>query len=138
MVRPQGRYEWSIKILEKSKELGSEGMLTKSGIMIGLGETLEEILDTLKDLKNVGCDIVTIGQYLRPSQNHLPIQEYYHPLEFLALKQYGETVVGIPHVEAGPLVRSSYHAGKQVKRLGCTAAGNSASREVVERIRNNQ
>jgi lipoic acid synthetase len=86
--------------------------------MVGLGEELEEVLDTLRDLKNVGCDIVTIGQYLQPSPHHLPITRYYHPLEFESLKKYGETMIGIPHIEAGPLVRSSYHAEKQVLKLG--------------------
>jgi len=117
-VRPQAKYEWSLQVLEKSKELGQDGLLTKSGIMVGLGEELEEIIETLWDLKNVGCDIVTIGQYLQPSQEHLPITRYYHPLEFESLKRYGEAIIGIPHVESGPLVRSSYHAEKQVMKLG--------------------
>jgi lipoic acid synthetase len=116
-VRPQARYEWSLGVLEKGRELGHEGLLTKSGIMLGLGEEFEEIIETLWDLKNVGCDIVTIGQYLRPSINHLPIVRYYHPLEFESLKKYGETIIGIPHIEAGPLVRSSYHAEKQVVKM---------------------
>jgi lipoic acid synthetase len=117
-VRPQAKYEWSLRVLEKSKELGHKGLLTKSGIMVGLGEELEEIIETLWDLKNVGCDIVTIGQYLRPSTDHLPVARYYHPLEFESLKKYGEAIIGIPHIEAGPLVRSSYHAEKQVMKLG--------------------
>jgi lipoic acid synthetase len=116
-VRPQARYEWSLGVLEKGRELGHEGLLTKSGIMLGIGEEFEEIIETLWDLKNVGCDIVTIGQYLRPSINHLPIVRYYHPLEFESLKKYGETIIGIPHIEAGPLVRSSYHAEKQVVKM---------------------
>jgi len=117
-VRPQARYEWSLRVLEESKRIGHQGLLTKSGIMVGLGEELEEVIDTLRDLKNVGCDIVTIGQYLQPSPDHLPITRYYHPLEFESLKKYGETMIGIPHIEAGPLVRSSYHAEKQVLKLG--------------------
>ncbi len=117
-VRPQAKYEWSLRVLEKSREIGHRGLLTKSGLMVGLGEELEEIIETLWDLKNVGCDIVTIGQYLRPSINHLPVVRYYHPLEFESLKKYGETIIGIPHIEAGPLVRSSYHAEKQVMKLG--------------------
>ncbi|HWP93230.1 MAG TPA: lipoyl synthase [Thermodesulfobacteriota bacterium] len=117
-VRPQARYEWSLRVLEESKRIGHEGLLTKSGIMVGLGEELEEVLGTLRDLKDVGCDIVTIGQYLQPSPDHLPITRYYHPLEFESLKIYGETMIGIPHIEAGPLVRSSYHAQKQVIKLG--------------------
>ena len=117
-VRPQAKYDWSLQVLEKSKDLGQDGLLTKSGIMVGLGEELDEVIETLWDLKNVGCDIVTIGQYLQPSREHLPITRYYHPLEFESLKKYGETIIGIPHVEAGPLVRSSYHAEKQVMKLG--------------------
>ncbi len=116
-VRPQARYEWSLLVLEESKRIGHRGLLTKSGIMVGLGEELEEVLGTLRDLKDVGCDIVTIGQYLQPSPDHLPITRYYHPLEFESLKKYGETMIGIPHIEAGPLVRSSYHAERQVIKL---------------------
>ncbi|MBI2487742.1 MAG: lipoyl synthase [Deltaproteobacteria bacterium] len=117
-VRPQAKYEWSLRVLEESKKLGHEELLTKSGIMVGLGEEVDEIIDTLWDLKNVGCDILTIGQYLQPSKDHLPITRYYHPLEFESLKKYGEKIIGIPHIEAGPLVRSSYHAGEQVMKLG--------------------
>ncbi len=116
-VRPQARYEWSLKLLGESKKQGHEGLLTKSGIMVGLGEEVDEVIETLSDLKNVGCDIVTIGQYLQPSQDHLPVTKYYHPIEFESLKKYGETIIGIPHIEAGPLVRSSYHAEKQVIKL---------------------
>jgi len=117
-VRPQAKYEWSLRVLEESKKLGHEGMLIKSGIMVGLGEEIEEVIETLWDLKMVGCDIVTIGQYLQPSKDHLPVTKYYHPLEFESLKKYGEKIIGIPHIEAGPLVRSSYHAEKQVMKLG--------------------
>src|SRR3990172_5297634 len=117
-ARPQANYEWSLRVLEESKKLGHHGLLSKSGIMVGLGEEFEEIIETLWDLKNVGCDILTMGQYLRPSSDHLPVVRYYHPLEFESLKKYGETIIGIPHIEAGPLVRSSYNAGKQVMKLG--------------------
>jgi len=117
-VRPQASYDWSLKVLSESKLYGKEGMLTKSGIMVGLGEELEEVIGTLHDLKSVGCDIVTIGQYLQPTKDHLPVSKFYHPLEFDSLKAYGEKIIGIPHVEAGPLVRSSYHAEKQVVKLG--------------------
>ncbi len=92
-------------------------MLTKSGIMIGLGETYDEILSTLSDLKNADCDIVTIGQYLQPTLDHIPVSKFYHPLEFESLKNYGEKIIGLPHIESGPLVRSSYHAEKQVLKL---------------------
>lgn len=117
-VRPQAKYEWSLRVLEKSREIGHHGLLTKSGLMVGLGEELKEIIETLWDLKSAGCDIITIGQYLRPSINHLPVVRYYHPIEFESLKKYGEKIIGIPHIEAGPLVRSSYHAEKQVMKLG--------------------
>lgn len=116
-VRPQARYDWSLKVLEESKKCGNEGMLTKSGIMVGIGEEMDEVIDTLKDLYNVGCDIVTIGQYLQPTNDHLPVSKFYHPMEFESLKTYGENVIGIPHVESGPLVRSSYHAEKQVLKV---------------------
>jgi len=117
-VRPQANYAWSLKVLSESKERGREGMLTKSGIMVGLSEEMDEVLETLRDLKEVGCDIVTIGQYLQPTVDHLPVSKFYHPMEFDSLKAYGEKVIGIPHIEAGPLVRSSYHAEKQVLKLG--------------------
>lgn len=117
-VRPQANYEGSLRLLEESKAYGNEGMLTKSGIMVGLGEEEGELLETLKDLKGAGCDIVTIGQYLQPTHDHLPVTKYYHPMEFESLKTYGENVIGIPHIEAGALVRSSYHAEKQVVKLG--------------------
>ncbi len=119
-VRPQAKYEWSLRILEESKRLGHNGLLSKSGIMVGLGEEFEEVIRTLCDLKKVGCDIVTIGQYLRPSLSHLPVVRYYHPIEFESLKRYGEKIIGIQHIEAGPLVRSSYHAEKQVIKLNST------------------
>ena len=117
-VRPQANYAWSLKILSESKKKGRKDMLTKSGIMVGLGEEIEEIIETLRDLKEVGCDIVTIGQYLQPTVDHLPVSKFYHPLEFDSLKAYGENIIGIPHIEAGPLVRSSYHAEKQTVKLG--------------------
>ena len=116
-VRPQAVYERSLYLLEKCKIEGPENMLTKSGIMLGLGETYEEIISTLKDLQEINCDIVTIGQYLQPTIDHIPVSRYYHPLEFDSLKSYGEKVIGIPHIESGPLVRSSYHAEKQVLKL---------------------
>ena len=116
-VRPQAVYLRSLELLSLSAKLGRPGMLTKSGIMVGLGERFEEIVETLKDLKRAGCDIVTIGQYLQPTVDHIPVSRFYHPVEFESLKNYGEKIIGIPHVEAGPLVRSSYHAEKQVLEL---------------------
>lgn len=116
-VRPQANYDWSLKVLVESKEYGHEGMLTKSGVMVGLGEEMDELIETLGDLKKAGCDIVTIGQYLQPTNEHLPVSKFYHPMEFESLKTYGENIIGIPHVEAGPLVRSSYHAEKHVLKM---------------------
>ncbi len=116
-VRPQAVYERSLELLSASANTGRPGMLTKSGIMVGLGESFEEIVQTLKDLRRAGCDIVTIGQYLQPTVDHIPVSRFYHPVEFESLKDYGEKIIGIPHVEAGPLVRSSYHAEKQVLEL---------------------
>lgn len=117
-VRPQARYEWSLSVLERSKKLGGSNMLTKSGIMVGLGEEIEEVMETLKDMRDAGCDIVTIGQYLQPTKDHIPVSKYYHPMEFDSLRTYAEGILGLPHVEAGPLVRSSYHAHRQVVKLG--------------------
>lgn len=116
-VRPQAVYRRSLELLSMSSSGGNPAMLTKSGIMVGLGESYEEIVETLGDLKRAGCDIVTIGQYLQPTVDHIPVSRFYHPVEFESLKSYGEKIVGIPHVEAGPLVRSSYHAEKQVFEL---------------------
>lgn len=127
-VRPQAVYERSLGLLETASSEGKDGMLTKSGIMVGLGETFEEVTSTLKDLRSVDCDIVTIGQYLQPTPDHIPVSRFYHPVEFESLKDYGEKVVGIPHVEAGPMVRSSYHAEKQLLKLGA-APGFPANRE---------
>ena len=117
-VRPQAVYHRSLELLSMAADKkNSSAMLTKSGIMVGLGESYEEIIETLRDLRNARCDIVTIGQYLQPTVDHIPVSKYYHPIEFESLKNYGEKVIGIPHVEAGPLVRSSYHAEKQVVEL---------------------
>jgi lipoic acid synthetase len=85
--------------------------------MLGLGEEQDELVSTMRDLVRAGCDILTLGQYLRPSTNHLPIVRFYHPDEFRELKAIGQTL-GFNHVEAGPLVRSSYHAGQQARAIG--------------------
>ncbi len=114
-VQPQDRYEWSQAILTHAKRLDPE-VLTKSGIMVGLGETFEEVQDTMRDLRSWGVDILTIGQYLQPSRKHLPIERYYTPDEFTALKQFGLDL-GFQWVESAPLVRSSYRAGEQVREL---------------------
>jgi len=114
-VQPQDRYEWAQATLSNAKRLDRE-ILTKSGIMLGLGETLGEVQATMRDLRSWGVDILTIGQYLQPSKNHLPIERYYTPDEFAELKVYG-LGIGFRWVESGPLVRSSYHAEQQVQAL---------------------
>jgi len=115
-VRPKAVYEQSLELLRRAKEM-DPGVLTKTGIMVGLGETLEEIEQVMRDIHAAGVDIMTIGQYLRPSVKHLPVEKYYTPEEFQDLKRMGEAI-GIPHVESGPLVRSSYHAREQFEKLG--------------------
>lgn len=114
-VQPQDNYEWAQSTLTNAKKLDPE-VLTKSGIMVGLGETMEEIKDTMRDLRAWGVDILTIGQYLQPSRKHLPIARYYTPGEFTELKDFG-LEIGFRWVESGPLVRSSYHAADQVRAL---------------------
>lgn len=115
-VRSRAKYDRSLALLAESKRRAPE-IKTKSGIMLGLGETWEEIIETLRDLRAVGVDIVTIGQYLRPTSSsiHLPVEKYYHPDEFAELKRIG-LEMGFSHVESGPLVRSSYHAHEQAER----------------------
>ena len=112
-ARPYANYEQSLSLLKKAKELDTS-MLIKSGLMVGLGETVIELLETMQDIRDTGCDILTIGQYLSPSARHLPIQRYYTPEEFDELKDTGYEM-GYRHVESGPLVRSSYHAANQTK-----------------------
>lgn len=110
-VRPRGDYQLSLELLAKAKEM-DPSMVTKSGIILGMGEDTEEVLETMKDLRSVDCDLLTIGQYLRPSAKHLPIDRFYHPDEFAQLGKAGEEM-GFKHVASGPLVRSSYHADQQ-------------------------
>ena len=107
-IRTSASYGRSLALLWRAKQMSPDG-LTKSGIIVGMGETREEVLGTLADMRAVGIDIITIGQYLRPTSRHRPIHRYVHPDEFAEYKLYGEGL-GIPHVESGPLVRSSYHA----------------------------
>jgi lipoic acid synthetase len=114
-VQPQDRYEWAAATLSNAKRLDPQ-VLTKSGIMLGLGETIDEVQATMRDLRSWGVEILTIGQYLQPSRGHLPIDRYYTPDEFAALKAYGLDL-GFRWVESGPLVRSSYHAEQQVQAL---------------------
>ena len=120
-VQPQDRYEWSQAILTNAKQLDPE-VLTKSGIMVGLSETYEEVQETMRDLRGWGVDILTIGQYLQPSRKHLPIARYYTPEEFESLKTFG-LGLGFQWVESAPLVRSSYHAGEQVRALSAVHKG---------------
>jgi lipoic acid synthetase len=107
-VRMGARYQRSLDLLSRAKTC-KPGIPTKSGLMLGLGETMDEVVAVLRDLHAHHVDIVTLGQYLRPTPKHLPVMRYVHPEEFAKLKRIGEAM-GIPHVEAGPLVRSSYHA----------------------------
>jgi lipoyl synthase len=110
-ARPGGRYPRSLELLDRARRHG-KGIPTKSGLILGLGEEWDEVVATMADLREVGCGILTIGQYLSPSSSHLPIVRYYHPDEFQMLKSIGLNM-GFGHVEAGPLVRSSYHAHEQ-------------------------
>jgi lipoic acid synthetase len=112
LVRPSAGYERSLSVLRMAKQLAG-GVLTKSGMMLGLGEDWAEIVQAMADLRRVRCEILTIGQYLRPSPQHLPLMKYYAPEEFADLKRIG-LGMGFRHVEAGPLVRSSYHAERHV------------------------
>jgi lipoic acid synthetase len=113
MARSGGRYERTLELLDRSRRYAPD-IATKSGIMVGLGEERDEILATLRDLRSVGCAILTLGQYLRPSESHLPMARYYHPDEFRQLKGIALDL-GFAHVESGPLVRSSYHAHEQAE-----------------------
>lgn len=110
-VRPQGDYECSLEVLKYVKD--NSDILTKSGLIIGLGETFEQIEQTLIDLKNIGCDIVTIGQYIQPSKHHLEVAKYYTPEEYDKLRELANKV-GIKNHQIGPLVRSSYRAAELV------------------------
>ena len=109
-VRPQAKYRRSLDLLRVAAD---QGLVTKTGMMLGLGEEGHEIEQVLEDLVGVGCEILTLGQYLQPTVNHLPVKRWVHPDEFAAWKVCGEAK-GLRHVESGPLVRSSYHAEKQV------------------------
>ena len=112
-IRPKGNYWMSLELLNRAKRRGAR---TKSGIMVGFGETIDEVLSTMDDLRDVDCDILTIGQYLRPSDRHQPLDRYYTPAEFDDLKREG-LARGFRHVESGPLVRSSYHAEEQSRDM---------------------
>lgn len=110
-VRPQCRYQWSLDTLDYARR--EFGLVTKSSLMLGLGEKKDEVIQSMRDLVTIGCDILAIGQYLRPTLRHLEVVEYLHPDVFAEYKEIGESL-GLGHVEAGPLVRSSYHAEKQI------------------------
>jgi lipoic acid synthetase len=109
-IRPQGKYQRSIELLDKAKK---SGMRTKSGLILGMGETMDEAREVMRDLRSVDCNIITIGQYLQPTRQHLPVVRFYDPSEFALLKEEG-MALGFSHVESGPLVRSSYHAERQI------------------------
>jgi lipoic acid synthetase len=109
-VRIQAKYWRSMEVIRTLKQ---GGMRTKSGIMLGLGETKEEVVQTLRDLQHAGCDVVTIGQYLQPTRRHLPVHRFVHPDEFAEYREIGYSL-GLDYVESGPLVRSSYHSERHV------------------------
>jgi lipoyl synthase len=116
VVRSGARYERTLRLLELAKQIDPR-TVTKSGVMVGLGEEMHELLAVYRDLANVGVDVLTIGQYLRPSKDHLPIARYYTPDEFAYMKREA-LAMGFRHVESGPLVRSSYHAHEQADAAG--------------------
>lgn len=110
IVRPQAKYDRSLQLLDRAKR---RGFLTKTGLMLGIGERTNEVIDVLEDLRKIHCDILTLGQYLQPTKEHLPVDRFVHPDEFKKLKEIG-LQLGFKHVESGPLVRSSYHAEQQI------------------------
>lgn len=114
-VRPKAGYEQTLELLKRVKQQDGT-IVTKSGVMVGLGETQEELFEVFKDMREHQIDVLTVGQYLRPDQKHLPVDRYYTPEEFAAIKT-GALELGFAHVESGPLVRSSYHAASQVPTL---------------------
>jgi lipoic acid synthetase len=123
-IRTSASYGRSLALLWRAKQMNHD-RLTKSGLIVGMGETREEVLGTLADMRAVGIDIITIGQYLRPTARHRPIHRYVHPDEFADYKAFGESI-GIPHVESGPLVRSSYHAKESREAVPVTIGARTA------------
>jgi lipoic acid synthetase len=113
-LRPQGKYQRSLELLARAH---AQRLLTKSGVIVGMGEMVDEIRTLLQDLRSVGCDVVTIGQYLQPTKEHVPVVRYYDPTEFALLKSEA-LAMGFTHVESSPLTRSSYHAAQHVTRSG--------------------
>lgn len=133
-IRAKAKYRRSLELLRRAKEMRPD-IPTKSGLMLGVGETIEEVLQTMDDLRAVGCDILTIGQYLQPSPQHYPVERYVHPDEFAMLKREG-LARGFAHVESGPFVRSSYHAHRQAQSAaarGGPAAGTGSGTAAVLR-----
>jgi len=123
-VRSGARYERTLKLLENVKTF-APGMVSKTGVMVGIGETTDELLEVFRDLASVKVDILTVGQYLRPSRDHLPMTRYYHPDEFRFFKEEA-LKMGFRHVESGPLVRSSYHAHEQAESTGLVSLSSPA------------
>jgi lipoic acid synthetase len=118
-VRPKSLYRRSLEVLRRAGQLGANTQ-TKSGLMVGLGETMDEVKQVLCDLREHGVRLVTVGQYLRPSLKHIRCERFWHPDEFAEIRQFGDSL-GFAHVEAGPLVRSSYHAHQQVQAASTPA-----------------
>jgi lipoic acid synthetase len=119
LARPGGRYDRALELLARAKAM-DPAIPTKSGLMVGLGEAWDELVSAMRDLRAVGVDLLTIGQYLRPSASHLPVARFYTPEEFAELARLGKAM-GYRHVESGPLVRSSYHAWEQAERAAAPA-----------------
>ena len=125
-IRPGFGYDASLRLLGWAKELRGD-QVTKSNIILGMGEREDEVYDSMRDLRGAGCDVLTIGQYLQPSVSwHLPVDRWVHPDEFERFKRFGEEELGFAWVESGPLVRSSYHAGKQYRSAAARLASRSA------------
>jgi lipoic acid synthetase len=122
IVRPHADYFRSLEVLERSVNYGA---ITKTGLMLGLGESMDEVRKVMGDIQSTGCSILTLGQYLRPGKNHLPVKKYYHPDEFTMLRDEA-MAMGFQHVAAGPRVRSSYHAEKYGKNCDSMKNGRSA------------
>ncbi|MDH3289729.1 MAG: lipoyl synthase [Gemmatimonadota bacterium] len=118
IARPGGRYDRALRLLRRAKEMDSS-LLTKSGLMVGLGEEWDELVVAMQDLRDEAVDLLTIGQYLRPSDGHLPVARFYSLEEFAQLREVGRRM-GYRHVESGPLVRSSYHAWEQVQQASAS------------------
>jgi lipoic acid synthetase len=129
-VRPKAVYERSLELLQRVKQI-DPAMPTKSGIMVGLGETLPEVEQTMADLRAHNVDLLTVGQYLQPDAKHLPVVRYWHPDEYTEVRAIGERL-GFAHVEAGPFVRSSYHAGQQAREAHVGAHGHASPLRFID------